>query len=90
MMKIKSGFIVRKIADQHMAVPVGERSQELHGMIGLNETGAFLWKLLEEDQTEASLTEALTKEYEVSDQQARDSAARFLSLLKDEGVLADE
>ena len=43
-MKIKSGFIVRKIANQYMAVPVGERSQELHGMIGLNETGAFLWK----------------------------------------------
>ena len=56
-MKIKSGFIVRKIADQHMAVPVGERSQELHGMIGLNETGAFLWELLEEDQTEESLAD---------------------------------
>ena len=89
-MKIKSGFIVRKIANQYMAVPVGERSQELHGMIGLNETGAFLWKQLENDQTEASLTEALTKEYEVSPQQAGDSVARFLSLLKDEGVLADE
>ena len=34
-MKIKDGFIIRKIADQYMAVPVGARAKELHGMIGL-------------------------------------------------------
>lgn len=89
-MKIKSGFIVRKIADQHMAVPVGERSQELHGMIGLNETGAFLWKLLEEDQTEESLVSALTLDYEVTQDQAKTSVQTFLNRLKDEGVLKDE
>lgn len=89
-MKIKSGFIVRKIADQHMTVPVGERSQELHGMIGLNETGAFLWKLLEEDQTEESLVSALTLDYEVTQDQAKTSVQTFLSRLKDEGVLEDE
>ena len=89
-MKIKSGFIVRKIADQYMAVPVGERSQELHGMIGLNETGAFLWKLLEEDQTEENLVSALTLDYEVTKDQAKTSVQTFLNRLKDEGVLEDE
>ena len=73
-----------------MAVPVGERSQELHGMIGLNETGAFLWKLLEEDQTEESLVSALTLDYEVTQDQAKTSVQTFLSRLKDEGVLEDE
>ena len=58
-MKIKEGFVVRKIANQYMAVPVGARAKELHGMIGLNETAAFLWELLKEERTEEELVEEL-------------------------------
>ena len=44
-MKIKQGFVVRKVGDSHVVVPVGELSKTFHGMINLNETGAFLWNL---------------------------------------------
>ena len=50
-MKVKSGFILRKIGSKYMAVPVGERTRDVHGMVALNETGAFIWQLLEEDRT---------------------------------------
>ena len=66
-MKIKSGFVVRKIANQYMAVPVGTRAKELHGMIGLNETAAFLWEQLKEARTEEELAELLYNEYEISE-----------------------
>ena len=42
-MKIKKGFVVRKVGNEHVVVPVGELSKTFHGMINLNETGAFLW-----------------------------------------------
>ena len=86
-MKIKSGFVVRKIANQYMAVPVGARAKELHGMIGLNETAAFLWELLKEERTEEELADLLYKEYEVSEEKALETVQRFCKSLQEEGVL---
>ena len=41
-MKIKKGFVVRKVGGECVAVPVGEMSKNFHGMINLNGTGAIL------------------------------------------------
>ena len=89
-MKIKEGFVVRKIANQYMAVPVGARAKELHGMIGLNETAAFLWELLKEDRTEEELAKLLYEEYEIREEEALQVVKRFRDLLEKEGVLTDE
>ena len=86
-MKIKSGFVIREIAGQYMAVPVGERVNDLHGMIALNETGAFIWKLLENEKTEEDLARALTEEYEVSYEEALEAVREFLELMEKEKVL---
>ena len=43
-MKIKSGFITKKIGDKIVAVAVGERIKSFNGMITINETGEFIWK----------------------------------------------
>ena len=86
-MKIKEGFVVRKIANQYMAVPVGARAKELHGMIGLNETAAFLWELLKEDRTEEELATLLYDEYEISEEDALETVRRFCKSLQDEGVM---
>ena len=86
-MKIKSGFVIREIAGQYMAVPVGERVNDLHGMIALNETGAFIWKLLEDEKTEEDLARALTEEYEVSYEEALEAVKEFRELMEKEQVL---
>lgn len=86
-MKIKSGFVIREIAGQYMAVPVGERVNDLHGMIALNETGAFIWKLLEDEKTEEDLARALTEEYEVSYEEALEAVREFRELMEKEQVL---
>ena len=88
-MKIKDGFVVRKIANQFMAVPIGARAKELHGMIGLNETAAFLWGLLEEERTVEELASLLYNEYDISEEKALETVNRFGALLEKEGVLAD-
>lgn len=89
-MKIKTGYVVRKIGNQFIAVPVGSRTRELHGMIALNETGAFLWKLLETEQTTDSLTNMLTNEYEIDAAHAHESVERFLELLTENHVLDND
>ena len=89
-MKIKEGFVVRKIANQYMAVPVGARTKELHGMIGLNETAAFLWELLKEERTAEELATLLYNEYEISKEKALETVKKFGELLGKEGVLTNE
>ena len=89
-MKIKDGFVLRKIANQYMAVPVGARAKELHGMIGLNETGAFIWERLTKNQSLEITAKELCEEYEVDLQEASAAVERFCKKLHDEGVMADE
>ena len=51
-MKINKDFTIQKVGASWVAVPVGEASRRFHGMLQLNETGAFLWKLLETETTQ--------------------------------------
>ena len=81
-MKIKEGFILRKIGDQTIVVAIGEASTSFHGMIHLNDTGSFLWKQLEEEKTKEELIQALTQEYEVSRDQAQQGVEKFLNSLR--------
>lgn len=54
------GFVTREVVGEVIAVPVGEQTKRLNGMVTFSETGAFLWKLLTEGpQTQAQLTAQL-------------------------------
>ena len=89
-MKIKSGYVIRKIAGQTMAIPVGSRVKDLHGMIALNETGAFLWERLCKEQTIESLVQALVENYEVTKEQAEISVNNYIHMLVRENLLEQE
>lgn len=88
-MKIKSGFVLREIADQYMAVAVGERAREMRDMLGMNETAAFLWKLMQEECSEDKLVQKLLDEYEIEEADAKQTIQEFCELLHTEGVLED-
>ena len=85
-MKIREGFILRDVAGDTIAMPCGD--MELNGMITLNETGAFLWKLLETETTIEELTAALIKEYSIDEATAKAAAEGFVEKLKANEFLA--
>ena len=80
-MKIKKGFVIRKVGDTHVVVPVGELSKTFHGMINLNETGAFLWNFFTAEHTVDEAVAALCAEYEVEEERARIDAEKFAEVL---------
>ena len=69
-MKIKNDFILRKVADSYVVVPVGELTLDFNGIINLNETGAFLFGLLQKGAEREELIEKLLDEYNVSPEKA--------------------
>ncbi|MBP9988697.1 MAG: PqqD family protein [Ruminococcus sp.] len=87
--KLKDGFVVRKIGPQTMAVPIGERTSEIHGLIALNETGEYLWNILRNGADKETLVQSLIQEYEVNSDLAAEDVNKFIDMLKEQGVLAD-
>ncbi len=82
-MLINKDFTIQKVGSSYLAVPVGETSKHFHGMIRLNETGAFLWNLMaQKDMTEAELVDALLAEYEVDREVAARDVHNVVELLK--------
>jgi len=86
MMKLKNGFMLRQVAGEHVVLPFGA-DVDFNGMITLNETGATLWKRLEQEAELSDLTAALLAEYEVDEATAAAAAEQFTAKLKEKGFL---
>ncbi len=86
--KIKSGFIIEKVGDGFLAVAVGDRADEFTGLIRMNGTGAFLWKLCEDEpKTKAQLLAAVLDEYAVDEKTAAKDIDKFEEQLRLGGIL---
>lgn len=84
-MKIKNGFVVREVGGENVVVPVGEMSKVFHGMINLNETGAFLWKFFSQEHTLEEGVAALLGEYDVAEEIARADVETFMKTIQENG-----
>ena len=84
-MKIKSGFVVRKVGGSSVAVPVGEMSKQFHGMINLNETGETLWNIFSTEHTIDEAVAEMLKIYEVSEEIVRKDVETFVQTTVERG-----
>ena len=86
-MKVKDGFVLRKVAGNYIIIGAGEEAVDFNGMITVNETGAFLWNLLSEDITVDELLSALLKEYDIDENTAKADIDEFITKLKEGELL---
>ncbi len=86
-MKIKEGFMLREVAGDTVVVPIGKATLDFNGMITLNETGAFLWKLLQNSANEEELINAMLKEYDAEKSIIVNDVNSFITKLKGAGLL---
>lgn len=84
-MKIKKGFVLRVVGGESVVVPVGALCKTFHGMINLNETGAFLWKFFTEEHSAEEAIDALCSEYDVDRERAGIDVDKFISILGSNG-----
>ena len=84
-MKIKKGFVLRVVGGQSVVVPVGALCKTFHGMINLNETGAFLWKFFSEEHSAEEAVDALCTEYDVDRERAALDVDKFIQTLTSNG-----
>ena len=86
-MKIKKGFLMREVAGENVVIAVGAAAKEFKGMIRLNPTGAFLWKLLEKDTDEAAMVNAMLDAYDTDKETAENDIRAFIGSIRGAGLL---
>ena len=86
-MKIKKGFMLRKLGTDYAAVVMGTARKNFNGLIRTNETGKFLWDCLQTDCTEEELIQKLLEEYDTSREEAQKDISEFISGLRRAGIL---
>lgn len=80
-MKLKENFVLRKVAGSWVVLPLGAATVDFNGMLALNESGAFLWKHLEQGADRELLADALVAEYCISRTTALEDVDDFYEIL---------
>lgn len=88
-MKIKDGFIIRKLAENYVVVPIDNVNNDFKGMIQLNETGAFLFEQLQQEKTLDELLALMLDKYDIDTHKAKNDVELFVAKLKKDGLLDD-
>lgn len=82
-MKVKEGFILRKLGKEYMVVAIGESSKSFNGMIRMNGAGAWLWEQLQQGITKEALVEKMLERYDdVDEKTASADLDEFLETIK--------
>ena len=86
-MKVKNGFILRKVGKQFVVAATGEASKSFNGMIRLNDEAAYAFELLQKGITEEDLVAALLEKYPADEAETKADVANFLAKLKEADAL---
>ena len=86
-MKIKEGFITRKIGETYYAVSFDSTSSIGNGMIKLSDSAYFIWKMLEDGADEAQITAAMKENFQADEEILRRDISAFVAKLSELGII---
>jgi len=77
----KSLFTTRVVAGSLLLVPVKSSVADMKEMFSLNETGTFIWELIDDSATMETITQQVASQYQIEVQRAEQDLSVFLSKL---------
>lgn len=84
-MKIKPEYKLREVSG--MNIVVSTASMDFQGVITVNETAKYIWRMLENGAEKEEITAALAKECNVSADEIRSDVEEFISTLERENIV---
>lgn len=84
-MKLKENFVLRRVLNNWVVLPLGAATVDFNGILNLNDSGALLWQRLEQGADREDLADALTAQYDVSRAQALADVDEFYAVLVNAG-----
>lgn len=89
-MRIKKGFTLRHIGDEHIVVAQGESNVDFNKLISLNSSSAYLFEnLVDRDFSVADAADLLVGKYEVDNDTASADCRELFAKWHKAGFLED-
>lgn len=88
--KINDDYLLREIGDEAVLVPVGSGSEQMNGMIVLNETFQFVWKQFQKPYTIYDVILEAKLNYEDEDGKIEKDIRRLVNESLKFGLLKEE
>ncbi len=86
-MKVRQGFVIRDVGGEKYAVATGEAAKHFRGMLKLNEVGAAMFGLFNEETTAEEVAKKMTEEYDVEYDVVKKDVDEFVAKLKEADIL---
>ncbi len=86
-MKIKDGFVIRKVMDNNVVIALGEASRDFHGMLKLNDTAAEIWEYIAEGKDVDGIVACMLEKYEVEEAKLREDVEKIIKSLTEQGFI---
>jgi TusA-related sulfurtransferase len=71
------------VAGSLLLIPVKSSVADMKEMFSLNETGAFIWELIDDSATMETITQQVSFQYQIEVQRAQQDLSVFLIKLSD-------
>jgi hypothetical protein len=79
--------VARVVAGETLVVPIRGKVGDLASIYSFNATGSLIWKLLETPKTLADLSDAVSREFDVTLSVAQQDVNSFINELKEVGLV---
>ena len=88
-MKIREGFVLRNVADEHMVMPTGENVGKFGGAVVLSDVAAFAFEQLKHPASREDLLSLILAEYDVDAETATADLDALLAQFREMNLLED-
>ena len=82
-------FEIIRIADDSIAIPIGNEATLFHGVVTLSEPAAFLLELLNKPQSFEELIDKIISEYDIDRDTAERDTKEIIDIFKGYGLVFD-
>lgn len=75
-------IVTRKTGSEYVLVPIANNIADMNSVYTLNDTGAFIWELIDGKRDVGEIVEKLTEEYDIDEETATANVLEFAEDLK--------
>ena len=88
--KLNPDVVLVTVLDESMLISVNKALNGVESMRGVNETGAYYWRLMERGLDIDEIVASAMRDYDIPEETARPSFMRYLKGLQSSGCLTIE
>lgn len=86
-MKKAEGYIMKRLEDEYIILPYGEKTEEVREVVTLSETAGFIYENAEQAENVEQLAELVGKEYGVDASVVYIDVSEVVETLQKKGIL---